>query len=494
MQMRHGNGDGQWKTARVRLYKKNLPFTSTGIDLYFSALGGASNGGTIRNVTVTLKTYEIIPSTWDAGATTVNLLTPANWSSDVLPTSTGFTEATRQDARWDGLISGSLNQSFGAPFGGNFGVGLVLSSNQKGNLTITNSNNAMQNLRIINSTALGLGGIQIANGAGALTIGATGIANPIQLVLGAGTNPLTYYFTNNSNNTATIEENVTIIRGAGHNANLTFNAGNWNIKGRITNLNSGGSFNVSAGTVTLSGANTYTGATNISGGALTLGTANALPIGSAGVIRFSGISPILNLGLFDLGSGTAIANSAGALDFDANSTLNLGTTNSNSYYFKASNVQDWDATTVNIYNWTGTAGLSGTNRRIFVGSDALGLLSAQLAKITFNGYSPGATLLSSGELVPVDTVTRIKGTLFNNTTQAFAYLNANKQLIINAMADSNYNIYNALGMLVENGVVNLDVSTQNSEFITCSQKLIRGIYIVQIIDKGKIHSNKVMVH
>ena len=64
MQMRHGNGDGQWKTARVALNKKNLRLdhhVTSGalpIDLYFSSLGGASNGGTIRNATVSLTTYE----------------------------------------------------------------------------------------------------------------------------------------------------------------------------------------------------------------------------------------------------------------------------------------------------------------------------------------------------------------------------------------------------------------------------------------------------
>lgn len=64
MQMRHGNGDGLWKTARVVLNKKNLRLdhhVTSGalpIDLYFSSLGGASNGGTIRNVTVALTTYD----------------------------------------------------------------------------------------------------------------------------------------------------------------------------------------------------------------------------------------------------------------------------------------------------------------------------------------------------------------------------------------------------------------------------------------------------
>ena len=81
-----------------------------------------------------------------------------------------------------------------------------MTGNQVGSLTITNPMETAQTLRLVNSTGVSVGGIQIASGAGAFTIGAAGNSNPINLTLGTGTAALSYYFANNSANAAPIEK------------------------------------------------------------------------------------------------------------------------------------------------------------------------------------------------------------------------------------------------------------------------------------------------
>ena len=155
-------------------------------------------------------------------------------------------------------------------------------------------------------------------------------------------------------------------------------------------------------TLTLGGANTYTGATTIQDGTLTLSGANALPItASAGVVHFAGGTPTFNLGNVNLGTSTAAANSAGELDFDVNTTVNLGT-GDRSYYFKGSSTQTWNATAITINNWIGAGGTAATtnNPKIFIGSTNTDLTSGQLAMIHFTGFPVGAIQLATGEVVP----------------------------------------------------------------------------------------------
>ena len=283
--------------------------------------------------------------TWDRGAGNDVLTTPANWSGDTLPSSTSALLAGRQDASWDGSVAGPLSLTFGAAFGGSYGVGLVMTADQTNSLTLLNSGTGAQTLRVVNSTSGTVGGIQIASGAGAFTIGAAGPANPITLALGAGTANLNYYFANNStNNTATIEENVTITKGGSHNAALIFSAGNWNVKGVVGVLSGtagGGSLNVNAGSVTLSATNTGDGAINVNGGTLLITSASSFGTGTgavrlgqtstSGVLEFIGasdatISRLMRVGngataAADTGSGTIKNNGAGVLTFD-NATFN----------------------------------------------------------------------------------------------------------------------------------------------------------------------------
>jgi len=228
--------------------------------------------------------------------------------------------------------------------------------------------------------------------------GGTTLLPDIQVNLGSSG----YRYIGGVNTSGTNTYSGSIInKSSGLNLSAYYSGGTTNFAGVISDESANPITIEGSGTIQLSAANTYTGSTTVKVNTLTLGAANALPVGiSAGSIQVAGSgTPIINLGNYNLGSGTALANSAGALDIDVNTTFNLGTSN-NSYYFKASSGQTWSATTITINNWTGTAGTSGTGSKIYIGSDVTGLTSAQLVKITFNGYSAGAILLSTGELVP----------------------------------------------------------------------------------------------
>lgn len=146
-----------------------------------------------------------------------------------------------------------------------------------------------------------------------------------------------------------------------------------------------------SGTVTLSGTNTYTGTTSITAGILQLGASGVLP----------NSSPVsLGGGTLSTGASTGFSEAAGTLALTANSTISLGT-GSHNLNFAASNAVAWTAgTNLTITGWTGTAGATGTAGKIFVGSTGTGLTAGQLGQITFQGYTQGASILASGEVVP----------------------------------------------------------------------------------------------
>lgn len=226
--------------------------------------------------------------TWDGGGVGgTALLTPANWSGDAVPSSTGSDgNATRQDAQWNNTVTGPLNLTYdGATgFGGGSGVGLVMTSAQTSALTITNSSATTGTFRLISSAANTTGGIQIASGAGAFTLGAAGTANAIALRLGSTLNA-PYYFNNNSSNTATIHENVTISRGGGGQSNLNFGAGTWDVKGVIAIATSGYVSINTGSNVTLSGSNTFDTPLYLNGGTLNFSAANNLGTNTSTPIR-----------------------------------------------------------------------------------------------------------------------------------------------------------------------------------------------------------------
>jgi autotransporter-associated beta strand protein len=159
-------------------------------------------------------------------------------------------------------------------------------------------------------------------------------------------------------------------------------------------LSGSGGININSTTATrvvrFNAANTYSGSTTITSGTLRLGIANAIPSGS---------NVILNGGKLSSSSTNVGFTTNGTLSLNENSTIELGT--SGNYNFGASNAATWTpAKTLTISNWTGTAGSTGSGAKIFIGSNSYGLSTTQLNQITFDGFDTGASILSTGEIVP----------------------------------------------------------------------------------------------
>ena len=154
-----------------------------------------------------------------------------------------------------------------------------------------------------------------------------------------------------------------------------------------------GSTTVSAGTLLVSGGLTATSGIIVSGGMMSLGASEAL--NNAASLTLSG-------GTFSTGATTGFNETLGTLDLNtaASLTLALGT-GVHTLTFANSSAIDWTGSTLTITGWTGTAGSSGTAGKIFFGSNASGLTAGQLSQINFSGYSNGATILSTGEIVAV---------------------------------------------------------------------------------------------
>lgn len=152
-------------------------------------------------------------------------------------------------------------------------------------------------------------------------------------------------------------------------------------------LSGGGSLvKIGAGTLTLSGVNSYLGVTQINQGTLQLGGANRLSAGSSVVLTGGRLA-------------TAGYNEAlGTLGLSAGSVLDLGAGQS-IVHFAASSASNWTGL-LSIANWDGDwRNGSGTDQVVF-GSSNAGLSASQLSQIQFAGFPVGGKLLSTGELLP----------------------------------------------------------------------------------------------
>ena len=160
-----------------------------------------------------------------------------------------------------------------------------------------------------------------------------------------------------------------------------------------------------AGTVILTGANSYSGGTVINGGTLQLNANNVLP--DSGTVTLNGGTVQLN----GVSEGTHAAAGAGMLSLTSNSVIDLASTSL--IHFLASNTLagTWAGNALSIWNWNGIPLTGGGLEQILFGSDSTALTVAQLAAITFYSDS-GLTSLGTatwatnggGEIVPLSEV------------------------------------------------------------------------------------------
>ena len=233
-------------------------------------------------------------------------------------------------------------------------------------------------------------------------------------------------------NTATVKNSV-----IGGTSTLTVNpaSGSTTFAGIIAGTNGGAQGNVAlqksgAGTLVLTGADTFSGSTTVSGGTLTLATTagsalastSSVTVNSGGTVLLGASNQINSTATITLAGGTiakgnfnegsASTPGMGALTLTASgSQIDFGTGTVGVLTFDNFNP---GAFAVMIANWTGTPNAvgNGTTDRLIFASDQ----SARLGNFSFSGFGPGAVEFNLGngyyEITPVpETSTWLAGAL-----------------------------------------------------------------------------------
>jgi len=248
----------------------------------------------------------------------------------------------------------------------------------------------------INSTHTWTGTTTIA--AGTLKLGSlTRIADASPLVINSGA---TFDMAGFSETVGSLSGAGTVTNSGTTGATLTVggNSSSTTFSGVIQNGSGLVSLTKSgAGTMVISGSNTYTGSTTLSGGTLQLGASNVLPDATTLILNGSVT--------FSTGASTGFSETVGNLrlsDASNISTIALGS-GVHTLTFANSNAETWVSTgQIAITGWSGAVSGNGTAGSIVFG--APGLTLAQAAQIGFTGFPGAAQLLIlnalQAELVP----------------------------------------------------------------------------------------------
>jgi hypothetical protein len=312
--------------------------------------------------------------TW-SGSSSSAWLTVANWSSSGHPGA--FNSNTNSDIAYfnnNTQLTVGINMNNGSPKGIFYLGAINIGTSATSARTIKNSAGSQNGTLFLNGVLLNSlantiiwnqssNTHTITNGTPALNIALNNVTNNVIQITGTGS----------------VTINSTIINGSGSN---------------LTKAGSG------SGVLTLgSAANSYSGTTTITAGELRLNPSNTTATFASqinlngGTLSTTAITP-----------NTTITSSS-TLNVSENSIIALGS-NVHSLKFAASNGVSWTSgKVITITGWTGTIGAcsTGTAGKIFVGSTTSGLTAAQLAQIKFtiSGVDYPATILTTGELVPI---------------------------------------------------------------------------------------------
>ncbi|MFZ3376745.1 MAG: autotransporter-associated beta strand repeat-containing protein [Chthoniobacterales bacterium] len=282
-----------------------------------------------------------------------------------------FTQAIGGSLIVNGVISNTNNVTLSLAGGGIIQLGGA--NTYTGGTTLTAGT-----LNINNANALGTGTFTIASGSNAI------IDNTTAGAITLSTNNTQIW---NGDFTFTGTQSLNLGTGAvtlGGNRTVTVNTNNLTVGGVI----SGGGFSVTkagAGTLTLAGANTYSGGTTVSAGSLqlsgsgTLGSTNGGLTVNGGTLNLNGT----NQGVGNLtGSGGTILNNATG----TNVSLTIGNNNSTggNYSGVIANHTSGTGTVALTKTGTGTITLSGTNTYT-------GATTVNAGTLLINGNNSAAT-------------------------------------------------------------------------------------------------------
>jgi autotransporter-associated beta strand protein len=186
------------------------------------------------------------------------------------------------------------------------------------------------------------------------------------------------------------------------------------LSGAISSSSATGINKTGAGTLELSGVNTYAGNTRVDGGRLLLTgpllSTNALIIANGASVQLNMDERINNSALVRLEGGSLLTSglfeTVGKLEISGNSVIDLGNGFGAIVTFADSSSSAWSGT-LSILNWSGTPEVGGGTDQLYFGFNSAGLTPSQLAGIQFvnpeglPGGIYGAVMLDSGEVVVV---------------------------------------------------------------------------------------------